>query len=199
MSYSQVGQDLFALKLIGKNGYFLDIGAGWDYSGVNSNSLLLEQEGWNGICIEGDKTSFEYRRSMAIRAYMANAFIPQTSIKSILKLANAPNIIDYVSIDIEPMALIGLQNFPFEEYSFKVLTFEHDLYRLGPDQKNQSFEILNSLGYVRLCDNVNVPESQGIGLFFEDWWVNPMYFSSNMLSNIFTNQLGTYIIKNLTC
>jgi FkbM family methyltransferase len=52
MSYSQIKQDVWVLdKLKNKNnGFFVDIGA---YDGVNlSNTFLLEELGWNGICVE---------------------------------------------------------------------------------------------------------------------------------------------------
>ena len=48
MSYSQAGQDLWVLDKI-KKGYFLEIGA---YDGIKfSNSLLLEENGWEGLLI----------------------------------------------------------------------------------------------------------------------------------------------------
>jgi hypothetical protein len=50
----------------------------------------------------------------------------------------------------------------------------------------------------RLCNNVNVPEAMGIGLYFEDWWVNPKYFSKEFIeNNTFDGQLGTYITSNI--
>lgn len=52
-SYSEAGQDLFALFTLNekRGGYFVDFGAG---NGIlNSNSYLLESEfGWNGIVCE---------------------------------------------------------------------------------------------------------------------------------------------------
>jgi len=52
MSYSQCGQDSFVLEYFGKNykGFFIDIGAN---DGVTySNTKLLEDNNWKGICIE---------------------------------------------------------------------------------------------------------------------------------------------------
>jgi len=197
-TYAQVNQDQFALKLIGKNGYFLDLGAGWDHEGMNSNTLLLEENGWNGICVEGDGPSHALRLLKAKRANILNVYIPQTQIRDILKEHNAPKTIDYVSIDIEPMSMIALDNFPFDEYEFKVMTFEHDAYRNGPEQKDQAYSLLTEKGYVRLCNDVNVPESYGIGLYFEDWYINPKYFSEEFITNNqFNKCLSTYIIENI--
>lgn len=200
-TYSQVNQDRFALKLIGKGGYFLDIGAGWDYSGVNSNTLLLEQNGWSGICVEGDHASAERRSSKkGPRCVVENVYIPQTTILELLQRNNAPKVIDYVNIDIEPSSLTGLENFPFDQYDAKVITFEHDLYRLGPEQKETAYNILTNHGYVRLCENINVPEAQGVGLYFEDWYINPKYFSNDFIqANQFKDCHGSHIIDNLVC
>lgn len=197
-SYSQVCQDRFALTLIGKNGYFLDLGAGWDHSGLNSNTLLLEENGWNGICVDANPNSASRRREAAIGASVVTTMIPQTSIKSLLDSHSAPKVIDYISVDIDPNSVVALENFPFDEYEFKVMTFEHDAYAAGTRQKDLAYEILSNKGYYRLCDNVNVPESQGLGLYFEDWWINPKYFSEDFINkNTFEKALGPDIIKNI--
>lgn len=197
-TYSQVCQDKFALKLIGKKGFFLDLGAGWDHGIINSNTLLLEENGWDGICVDGNNEHAQRRRDRSLRSKVITAFIPDVTIKDLLKKYNAPKIIDYVSVDIEPVSIIALQNFPFDEYDFKVMTFEHDFYAHGSKQKDEAYEFLSNKGYVRLCNNVNVPEELGIGLYFEDWWINPKYFSQDFISrNTFNQQLGTHIIKNI--
>ena len=56
--HSQYGQDQVALELLGKpkTGVFVDIGAN---DGLTfSNSLLFEEKGWQGICIEPHPTIF---------------------------------------------------------------------------------------------------------------------------------------------
>ncbi len=58
-SYSQLGQDVFVLRVLGfpHGGYFLDSGAS---NGIDaSNTYLLEQRfGWRGICVEPNETFF---------------------------------------------------------------------------------------------------------------------------------------------
>lgn len=56
--YSQYGQDITVFELLGspKNGFFLDIGA--NDGKTYSNSLLFEEKGWEGICIEPHPTIF---------------------------------------------------------------------------------------------------------------------------------------------
>lgn len=57
---SQIGQDRWALKMLGykRDGFFIDIGAG---DGVMfSNTWALEKRyGWKGICIEPDPESYQ--------------------------------------------------------------------------------------------------------------------------------------------
>lgn len=58
-SHSQLGQDLFVLRVLGflHGGYFLDSGAS---NGIDaSNTYLLEQRfGWRGICVEPNPAFF---------------------------------------------------------------------------------------------------------------------------------------------
>jgi len=57
---SQLGQDYFALAMLGglRGGFFLDSGASDGVCG--SNTLLLEREfGWRGLCVEPNPVFFE--------------------------------------------------------------------------------------------------------------------------------------------
>jgi hypothetical protein len=48
------------------------------------------------------------------------------TVRSVLREAGAPPIIDYWSLDTEGSELTILKSFPFDEYSFRVLTVEHN-------------------------------------------------------------------------
>ncbi|MCF7817353.1 MAG: FkbM family methyltransferase [Kiritimatiellales bacterium] len=57
--HSQYGQDTTVFDLLGQpaNGVFLDIGAN---DGVSlSNTLLFEEKGWSGVCVEPHPVMFE--------------------------------------------------------------------------------------------------------------------------------------------
>lgn len=199
-SYSQVFQDRFALTLIGDNGFFLDIGCGWDHLGINSNTMLLEQHGWSGIGIDGDPTQFSRRKSFTTsnNTTLVLGMLPEVDLPNVLKSLNAPKVIDYLSVDTDPSSMISLVCFPFDDYEFKVLTFEHDKYAGGEPQQIESYELLTSKGYHRLCTDVRVPESMGEGKYFEDWWINPKYFTEEFIkNNTFEKVLGSYIIENI--
>ena len=58
-SYSQLGQDVQALERFKEDekAYFVDVGA---HDGITlSNTYLLEQNGWTGLCIEPNPALFE--------------------------------------------------------------------------------------------------------------------------------------------
>jgi FkbM family methyltransferase len=68
------------------------------------------------------------------------------TLRSVLRECHAPSVIDYWSLDTEGSELTILRSFPFDEYSFRVLTVEHN--RL-PIQE-QIREFLESHGYSRI-------------------------------------------------
>jgi len=80
------------------------------------------------------------------------------SLLDLLRNYNAPNIIDYLSIDTEGSEYVILNNFDFEEYCFKIITVEHNY---TPHRK-KIFDLLTSKGYKRLYENYSM---------FDDWYV----------------------------
>jgi hypothetical protein len=208
--YSQEAQDEFAYLLNNKQpGFYLDIGAGDGFMEPNGgNTLFLEENGWDGILIEG-RLDYYLAGKDRRKGKFVHAMIPDTPLKKILDDNNAPKLIDYISMDIDPVTYIALENFPFDDYEFKILTFEHDLYygilndSIHPtvpkeayiEQKRKSQELLFNKGYRLLCEDVKA------GFWykpFEDWWVNPKYFSEAFINcNQFKGRLGGYIVEHL--
>jgi FkbM family methyltransferase len=68
------------------------------------------------------------------------------TVRSVLRQFRAPPVIDYWSLDTEGSELTILRSFPFDEYSFRVLTVEHN--RLPIRESIKDF--LESRGYLRL-------------------------------------------------
>ena len=73
-----------------------------------------------------------------------------------------PEIIDYLSLDIHPAFATCqvLEKIPFNNYSFKLITFETDSHR---DDRTRKFsrDILEPLGYKIVFSDIQ-----------EDWYVN---------------------------
>lgn len=97
--HSQYGQDLWAFDLLGRpeHGVFLDIGAN---DGVSlSNTLMFEEKGWTGICVEPHPGIFE--RLQASRAcHLVNACIDAQDGK-----------VDFMVVDGAGHMLSGIERF----------------------------------------------------------------------------------------
>ena len=190
--YSQAGQDQWVTEFYKnkKNGYFLDIGA---HNGISiNNTYHLEKNlDWNGICIEADPDIFELLKNnrkckcvniaasskkgsvnFSQRDFSGHISDEGVSIKSdtmenILDSLNAPNHIDYMSLDVEGHEIDVLLGFPFDRYSIGIMTVEHNLYLGSSANKDGIRDILESNGYSIIRENVAHEGSE-----FEDWYIN---------------------------
>jgi hypothetical protein len=180
-SYSQACQDLFAYELLKdiKNGIYLDIGA--NVSTFNNNTYLFELLGWTGLSIDIDpncKIEFEKTRK---NSYLV-ADVTNLNWSQLMTQYNFNNCecIDYISFDVDDATLLAFDNFPWNTIKFKVMTIEHDTYRVGPALRDHIRKQLSSLGYKLICSDVICT---GYGPF-EDWWVNPSYVNMD-IANVF--------------
>jgi FkbM family methyltransferase len=200
--YSQAGQDKWIFEIFNFNdnspGYFLDIGA---YDGVNaSNSFLLEQLGWNGICVEPNLEEFNklnqvrkcIKYNVAVNNYdgycvfegegQGGAIIEDTNkqnnircltVETILKQCKSPKIIEYVSIDVEGAEMKVLEKIPFNEYEIITMTVEHNAYANGPELRNEIYNFLTPLGYT--CVHEATAPHFGQMVNFESWYMLTKY------------------------
>jgi FkbM family methyltransferase len=81
------------------------------------------------------------------------------SLRDLLILAKAPRMIDFLSIDTEGSEYKILSQFPFEEYSFKFITIEHN----HSESRAKIKELMNSKNYFEI-----LPKYSG-----GDWWFVP--------------------------
>jgi FkbM family methyltransferase len=149
--YSQFSQDHWALEKLNwkQGGYFLDTGAA--DGAFLSNTFLMENEyHWNGICVEPDDKQFEklYRLRKChtekaciytnngtvnfseneLMGGISSRGVSKNSITlfDLLNKHEAPNIIDYWSLDIEGLELELLRSFPFDSYAIRTITIERN-------------------------------------------------------------------------
>jgi FkbM family methyltransferase len=80
------------------------------------------------------------------------------SLFDLLKKHNAPNEIDYLSIDTEGSEYEILANFNFSTYNIKVITVEHN-YTI---MRERIYTLLTQNGYVRKYETLSL---------FDDWYV----------------------------
>ena len=84
--------------------------------------------------------------------------VKTTSLIDLLSRFNAPNHIDYLSIDTEGSELQILSTFDFEKYSFGCITIEHNY---SPN-RDQIFNLLTEAGYLRVSTRFSE---------FDDWYI----------------------------
>lgn len=174
MSYSQISQDIFVFNIFNKKqtGSFLDLGCGDGVSQpCGNNTYLLELNGWKGLSIDIDSNLIEQfnnkRKSKAIVCDLT-----KFQLSDVLNENNSPELIDYLSFDIDDATEFVLSSFPFDKYKFNFITFEHNLYHYRyKGLKEKSKNLFLSHGYELLIENVCI---QGLGPV-EDWYVNPNY------------------------
>jgi hypothetical protein len=79
---------------------------------------------------------------------------------------------DYISLDIddtkgEPSKIVQVLTSLLDAgFKFRVMTIEHDRYRIGDETRNQVRAICAAHGYT-----LAVPDVAHKGNQFEDWWV----------------------------
>jgi hypothetical protein len=173
-NHSQVFQDIFVLSMLDgkKNGTFLEIGGGYAYH--KNNTALLESDfGWKGVSIELNENCVNdyktYRPNTNV--LHANALLLNYS-KLIKEYFKNETVIDYLQLDIEPSANTyeALLSIPFDEYKFRVITYEHDHYvDVSDSYRDKSRNYLISMGYKLVVSNVAEDDESS----FEDWWIHP--------------------------
>jgi len=188
-TYSKEQQDIFAKCLIGNSGFFLDIGCRTPVE--ENNTKLLEECGWRGLMFDTDETFIKkcqnqrFAKSFCIDATSC-AFI------DILKNEKCPQIIDYISLDIDEASIPCLKKILENGYQFKCMTFEHTWDLKDPVNNNSILEsrnILKTYGYIALYEDVVLNHGEHAGKPFEDWWINPnfinekKYKSGKLLTN----------------
>jgi hypothetical protein len=153
-SFSQVGQDSIILDLLGPDGYFIDLAAN-DALDL-TNTLALERKGWTGLCVEPNPVywyGLSHRRCTVVGALVSGTISEQVKVKfrgvfgGIVGKFNVPHIIDYLSLDVEGSEYEIMKDFPFKDYTFKVLTVER------PNKKLKS--LLSENGYIYLAELAN--------------------------------------------
>ena len=170
--YSEAGQDIFALNLIGKNGTYLEVG-GFKPK-LDSNTYILEsQNNWRGITIEFKKelqplwNSCKERKN---KIYFEDAL--KFNYKIALQENNFPLHLNYLSCDIDPRdkTFEALKKILKEGLSFDFISFEHDDYTSDESYHKLASEYLIPKGYKIAVNNIYPKNKKN--KIFETWFVN---------------------------
>jgi len=171
---SQIGQDKFVLEQLKnkKNGYFIDIGSGHPVK-INNTVILEKHYKWKGLSFDYGPPYAHTLRNISMEEFI-NVWNTNRNtklitgdarlhdFKKIFEDNSVPKIVDYLSVDLEPPVVTFevLKLIPFDDYQFRVITFEHDFYR-EKTTREPSREILKGYGY-KLIKEVNNQE---------DWYI----------------------------
>ena len=166
LSNSQAFQDMLVYYLLNKkDGYYLEIGC-HEPKYIN-NTYFLDKLGWQGLCLDIADYHQVYKDQRTAKFIQTD--LTQTNINAILQENNAPKLIDYISFDVDAATFRVLNDFDFNTYRFKVMTFEHDSYgNLNNENRSLSRKILTDLGYDMICSDISHDYFP-----YEDWWVDP--------------------------
>ena len=96
------------------------------------------------------------------------------TLNNILEKSEAPEIIDYLSIDIEGHEFTVLEDFDFSKWHINCMTVEHNLYVDGPTEKEKIFQLLSNKGFIREVEDAPCLDYNPLYYMkpFEDWYVN---------------------------
>ena len=89
--------------------------------------------------------------------------VETVSLNDLLKQYNAPNKIDYISIDTEGSEFEIISNFDFNKYNVEIFTIEHN----GANFRDDIVTLLNYRGYFRMPNEYQ----GGFVPSYEDWFI----------------------------
>lgn len=200
-----MNQDLFVDNLLQKDdGFFLDIGAGTggirgQHVSFYSNTYYLEQyREWKGIAIDYDQEYIDIASKQRSCICVCEDLLKR-NINDILSENNCPEIIDYLSFDVDDATEKVFGELDFNKYAFRAITFEHNLFQaitsVQDHTKEHKEKVKNfhsysrkrfkELGYKLLHADVVL---EGYGPV-EDWYIKPdlIHNSDSIKTTIFTN------------
>lgn len=178
MFHSQAKQDEFTLAVLKnkKNGWWLELG-GNDPVQISNTYCLEHDFGWQGITVEMDSKwlpTYQEKRPR-MHPIISNATLVDYAAR--LQFLSAPKQMDYLQIDLEPSnrstltCLEILDRTVMDEYTFGVVTFEHDFYTGNHHNTREASRfIFERRGYIKLFSDVYCYTEQQL---FEDWYVHP--------------------------
>jgi FkbM family methyltransferase len=113
--------------------------------------FVEQAEMFGGILDDLDEMHRQYAHAalqvpVDVHGRLATVRRSARTVESVLREFGAPPVIDYWSLDTEGSELSIIKSFPFDRYSFRVLTVEHNH---GPNREPIR-EMLEPRGYARI-------------------------------------------------
>ena len=178
--------DEFCARLFNfqKGGTYVDIGSARSMEHNNSHYLAV-QLGWRGLCVDIDYNN-EFSSTYTDRQNCIFLKEDATKIDYAVQFEkmSMPSSIDYLSLDVDVLSLAVAEILPYDKYRFKIIGIEHDSCLHGDLYRAPQRELLLSKGYVLACADIFVRLSGFEDKPFEDWWLDPQYFGSDIIEKV---------------
>lgn len=176
--------DEFCARLFNfkREGTYVDIGSA--HSRDHNNSYFLDtQLGWRGLCVELES---RYNDSYVDRkgCTYINGDATKIDYAAVFASMAMPSSIDYLSLDVDVLDFEVAKILPYDLYRFKVIGIEHDAYQHGDKYRIPQRELLLSKGYVLACADMFVRHPDFENCPFEDWYLDPQYFSGDVIEKV---------------
>ena len=110
--------------------------------------------------LSGIEKNLQSDHNKELRQKFSTDEVSTVSLIDLLKNYDAPDSIDYLSIDTEGSELEILSAFDFSAYKIALLTVEHNFIN---DQRNELKALLERNGFIRVFENISR---------WDDWYIN---------------------------
>ena len=174
-SYSQLGADLiaYALHKGKKDGFYVDIGA---HNGVDiSNSLLFENLGWRGFCVEANPKTFErLRKNRKCDCY--NLAVFSKNVGKMRLATTSADALDSLEVNLTPkhkkrmqfeggrdenLQFVEVQSASFGEIMAKYPSITHIDF-MSLDIEGGEFEVLKGIDFDKYTFSLMAIEHNGV-------------------------------------
>lgn len=175
LSFSADLQDEFVARILGNKGTFLDVGCGHGFDG--NNTLALEKLGWDGAMVDFNKENYEWNKvNRKAKSFCED--VTTCDWNSIVgKKPDDVVTYDYISFDVDDATVPAVQHFPWSTVRFRLMTIEHDAYRVGGATRQIIRDIMAKHGYMLLAADVCADFNYEP---YEDWFVDPKTVDVNV-------------------
>lgn len=154
--------------IIDKDAVYSETGKELDFQMVHEFSDL---SGLTENLTDNQKDKHRFKRNSNFEIYKVNTI----SLGDLLKKYNAPNEIDYMSVDTEGSEYEILKNFNFTEYKIKIITIEHNYYN---EKRSLIKELLEKNNFIHILEN----HSQ-----WDDWYIQADTLKEITNEKVFNN------------
>jgi FkbM family methyltransferase len=124
-----------------------------------SNSKLIFEEVKDYPELSGSTEDLDEDNNSSLRENTRKFEVDTISLDDLLEEYNAPNKIDYISVDTEGSEYKILKNFNFKKYDIEIFTVEHNFIQ---NKRDNVFELMLSNNYIRVFQKISQ---------WDDWYV----------------------------